>query len=419
MPRTATNRARIGETLVIDATSAANWTELSGAGVTKTTDTTVLFEGNPTTRVDVPAALATNFEIGVSTTIGNFPTNWLATAQQERLGVLYKASDMTRLTGIAFYVGDSGYTNFANGNADASNAITRAVAQEWTAAFKSTAAWSTTGSPVYTGSRRTKIRFTVTSGEAFSIWIAKYAVAPLIGAGFSLVFDDGYDEHYNFVYPQCLARSIPCSFSIDRALVGRSGYMTEAQLKTIASDSSGLFELVNHGYDNKSATTLGNEEYIRQMNLTRDYLREIGAGNAANFHVLVQGATSRDLRARMLANGYQGAREVGSSDRSWSGYWMSHSQLYCLDLPASCNLEDTQPLATVKGYVDNAVKRGQLFVAMGHFVDPAAAGTTQYTEADVTALLDYVVGLRRQGLISTYKMSDAVRVYARGGRKIA
>jgi hypothetical protein len=54
---------------------------------------------------------------------------------------------------------------------------------------------------------------------------------------------------------------------------------------------------------------------------------------------------------------------------------------------------------------------GGTFVAMGHRFD-TTAGTIQWTEADMNALLDFVVRRCKQGLLDLYKFTDLIDVYA-------
>jgi peptidoglycan/xylan/chitin deacetylase (PgdA/CDA1 family) len=406
MPRAAVGFPLSGAQTLIDGISQANFSELSGAGATKTTDSAVTFNGAATTRVFVPSTLTTNFEIGVTTASVNFP-GYVGDPLPNRLGIIIKTDAPARITGISVYVGDASYTNFGISTSEAGNLPNGTDWGLMTAAN----AWAKTGSPTFSGARRTKVRVLLVAGPDCNVWVAGFYALPAPRAAFCLICDDAYDEHYSYLRPACLSRGVPVSISVPGGLIGGAGHMTNAQCREIAADSSGLIELVNHSMTNTSYVTQGLPDYVADVNRCRDYLRSIGAEKGADYHVYVQGFYDQTLVSALIANGYKGAREVGASNRSFNRPRIALNPRERYALPASCNLEDTQPLATVQGYIDNAIAVGGTFVAMGHRFD-TTAGTIQWTEADMNALLDFVVRRCKQGLLDLYKFTDLIDVYA-------
>ena len=245
----------------------------------------------------------------------------------------------------------------------------------------------------------------VTAGADANVWVAGYVVFGRSRATFVLTCDDGYDEFYTYLYPACVSRGIPVSMSISSALVGTAGFVTAAQCREMQADASGLVELTNHAKENNSYSTLGLSAYMSDVEECRRFLRGVGATDSASCHVYVQGAFDSNLQSALAASGFSCAREVGASDRSANRQDLYFNPLSRYALPASCNLENTQPLATVQGYIDNAIRAGGLFVAMGHRFE-AAAGTLTYATSDMDALLNFVALRRNQGLLDVIKMSE-------------
>lgn len=406
MPRAA-DRPPV-QTTLIDCTNAANFTELSGAGVTRTTDAAVTYNGAATTRVFVPAALATNFEIGVNTAAVNFPYLSTGAPVNNAIGVILRTDKPSRITGGSVYVGDASYANFG-----LSSMAAIAANDDWQLML--TGAWTPTGSPVYSGLRRTKVRITVQAGEDANVWVAGFVMFSRNRAAFVLTCDDGYDEFYSYLYPACVSRGIPVSMSIASGLVGQSGHVTAAQCREMQADPSGLVELTNHARVNDSYNTLGLAAYMNDVLECRRFLQDMGAKESASCHVYVQGVFDATLQRALMDNDFGCARGVGASDRSWSRQDMYFNPLRRFALPASCNLEDTQPLATVQGYINNAIATGGAFIAMGHRFE-AAAGTITWTQADMNSLLDWLALCAKQGLIDLLKLSDVVPNYVQGLR---
>jgi len=407
MPRAANRPPE--QTSLIDCTNANNFTEVAGAGVTRTTDSSVTYNGAATTRVFVPAALATNFEIGVNTASVNFPYLTPGAPVPFSIGVILRTDRPARITGGSVYIGDSSYTNFATGLMSAISAN-----DGWQ--FMLTGAtWTPTGSPTYSGARRTKIRIMVLAGEDANVWIAGYVIFARNRPAFVLTCDDGYDEFYSYLYPACVSRGIPVSMSIASGLVGQSGHVTAAQCREMQADPSGLVELVNHARLNDNYNTLGLAAYMNDVLECRRFLQSVGATDSSSCHVYVQGQFDATLQRALMDNGFTCAREVGASDRSWNRQDMYYNPMRRFALPASCNLEDTQPLATVQGYINKAIATGGLFVAMGHRFE-AAAGTITWTQADMNSLLDWLALQAKQGLIDLLKMSEIPTRYVNGVR---
>lgn len=390
------------EFVIVDGSNDANWTELTGAGVTKTTDYNVLYEGQPTTRFFIPGALSTNFQIGTIGATALFP-NWDGIKSPQRYGVIFRASDISRVTTWTLFVGDSSLTNYYNGGPLGKSSIDW-PSNEWIASTKGTPTWTITGSPSWSGLRRTRLRFTVTAGADMYIWVAKLTVAPFARPAVILSFDDGYDEMYTFLKPACEARNIPCSFSIDAAYVGTAGYMTEAQILEMANNPKNLFEFVTHGYANGQYSTIGLNNYIANNEVSRNWLKERGITTTPDVHIYVGGSYDATLAAAMKSRGIIAARNTNGLGRYQHPFWDIRDAGTRLAMQLGAKLDNTESLTQVKAYVDAAIAAGQLCIIIGHRID-AAAGVIQWAEADVLALLDYLVAKRTTGLldIHTYK----------------
>lgn len=412
MPRQSLTVEDLATTL-LSGSSSANFPTIAGAGVTLTTDTSVTYQGQPTTRVFVPAALATFFEVGVPGATIAMPQWGSETPQPGQFGLVVMTDKASRVSSVSHYLGDATYANFATSSMAT---IDLPSDNEWITFFTAQP-WSTGGgTPAYTGSRRWKIRVQVTAGQDMYFWIAKLIAIPRERGAVCFVSDDGYDEHYSYLFPACVSRDVPHSIGIDYGLIDTAEFMTRAQLVEI--NASNVVELVNHGYLNQSYTAVGAAAYLRNALNCRAYLNDVGVGASASAHVWVQGANGNDVIDLMKEQRFTHAR-VATTVQS-TGYKRSRgrwSPRSTYRIPISGSLENTLTLAQAKAAVDSAIKEGSLAVFMGHKFEAAAAALTWAT-ADMDALLDYVVLKKKQGLIDTLKFSQVPRWLA-GARATA
>ena len=388
----------------INCSDAANITDFgtfAGGTPTKATDTTVTFNGSATTKVVIPQGV-TRFDFGVSSGITP-PLGWDGT-----MIVAVRVDVATRMetTGATFvaYAGDASYTNFYAGTYTGAAPVNYGYLNpgEWNYIKFMPERWATGGgSPTFASVARMRVRVSPVAGSAdFNMWFGGFFLPTAHRACFAVVLDAGYDEQYTFVKGEAETYGVPVTFGIISELIGQSGYMTLAQLRTLAADPA-MFAIVNHSSDDQTYTQVGSVEgMVANFNECRDYIRENGLDvyDSARHIVYPGGAHDAALKAALASAGYKTARNAATTVLvpHLPTYAPTDPQLW--SLPLVDYLDSARSLANVKASVERTIQYGGLGIINGHKFD-AAAGTIQWAEADLTALFAYLQEKKQQGLI--------------------
>jgi hypothetical protein len=292
----------------ITVASTTPWNDQAGTGLTLAVDTAVLFNGQPTLRLDIPASSSGTYRVGTTLATLNMPYLW----DGKQLAVAVKSSNMTACDGVTgVLLGDATFTNFYTftGQRNAAN-VPQAnwVAGDWIISRGTVA--TQTASGTFVGQKRLRINFTISSvGTATQIWIGFVGIAAQKKPTVILSIDDGYASGYSFIAPLARYYKIPVSFGIDRSYVGTANYFTSAQIQELQADPSNLFEFVTHGFNNQTINTTTVEAYIADQVATRSYLRGLGInGDGPNHHPWVQSLYSNTAQAQLKAAGFLSAR---------------------------------------------------------------------------------------------------------------
>lgn len=366
---------------------------------TLSVDSSVTFQGRPTTKcVIVGSGSNANVELGVTSAILSLG----ADAQQllsRRLLVAVKTDGANTPSSVSMYMGDGSYSGFRIYQPTG----TGATADGWRLYEQDRpGASSTTGSPpAFSALQRAKLRIVMTGNVAAgTVWVALCAVAPTITPTVVFTCDDGYDE-WAWLAAEAHARRVPLSLGIAADYVGGAGYLTAAQIQSIAASYGDMVEFTNHARENSSYATLGLSTYCSHVDYCRDYLIGLGLdAYAAKLHQYVQGSFDSTLIAELKSRGYLACREVGSANRSAKNASITlGSDTAAHSIPATCNLESSQNLSTVQGYITTAATTGTAFI-MGHRFEPAAGTITWINGYDasygVLNLLDWLAQKRDQ-----------------------
>lgn len=305
---------------LIPASDISKWPDRSvPAGGQWVQDNAVLFDGKPTLRLDIPAGQSGTFRIGTTVEApGSLPYAWAG----DGLNVALMSSNLACVSGVDVLVCiDTAFAGWYNWGGERNVGQVPEpgyVANEWMC-FKpvgSGGVITTNGTAgaftTLSGQRRMRINLSVTSvGTATSVWIGLFAVAPKRKPTVIISADDGYASWYSFLRPLAKFYQIPVSMCIDSAYIGQPGYLTEAQIREMNADPSGLFEFVNHGRNNESYGTVGAAAYYANMEATRARLNGMGINDGALHHAFVQGQYGNDIIALMQAGGYLSGRAGG------------------------------------------------------------------------------------------------------------
>ena len=386
---------------LISVASTTSWNDQAGTGLTLSIDTTVTFDGQPTLKLTIPAGSSGTYRVGTSGATLYMPYNWDGT----QLAVPVRSSNMTAvspLTGVL--LGDSTFTNYYTftGQKDAAN-VPQAnwVAGDWIIARGTVA--TGTGSPSFTGLKRLRINFTVTSvGTETNVWIGGVFIANPKKSTVIISIDDGYASGYSFVADVARYYKIPISFGIDSYYIGRDNYMTAAQIQELHADKSNLFEFVTHGYSNHNISTSTVEAYIAEQVQTRSYLRSLGVmGDGPNHHPWVQSLYSNTAQTQLKAAGFLSARAGAATPLSMHDALMQtgdekrlYQLLNCCTLTTGLSLAQAQTAVTTAISTENY---GVTHVNAHDFATADAASPPTWSYDKFIDLMGWLDGQRTSG----------------------
>lgn len=389
------------------------WNTDKTAGITVAVDNTVLFNGNPTLKITIPAGTSGTCKVGCATAIANVPYNWdrndfaLATMYSGFTG--YDMSS-TFPPNVTAYVGDSTYANFwsANGYIGGNYPEQKPRQGEWWVEKKIASQFSSSGSPTIAANMRCKLQWTqVSQATECYIWVGCFGrMMPRKKPTIIWTLDDGYSSWYSFIYPLFKHYDMPVSMGIDSYFVDQATWLTKSQIQTMFSDPSRCFDIVNHGVNNQNYNSLGASAYYQTMEATRRYLQGIGIyGDGPLHHPYVQSVWGNDLIDLMKAGGYLSARAGAASA-------VSHGKDSLLKEDKDrwlCNiasaLTSTKTLAQAKTDVDTCVTNNTFAMINAHDFVTSAPSTYQWTFSDMEQLVGYVASLRDAGSLEVKSWS--------------
>lgn len=391
-------------------------------GATRTfvaSDASVVFNGRPTTKVSVTAAgTGVSLEIGTSAATVNLAGQAAALPARAMMVAAKIAPSMGVPTKATIFVGDATYAAL-----DVYEATHVETVGEWM--YFSTPLGvpsSVTGSVNYGAAVRVKVRLTFPSAvQVGDCWVSSAYALPQPQPTVVWTNDDGYTE-WTWLAAEAAKRGIPLSFSVASDLIGSSAFFwTEAEMLAVANHPSGLFDINNHARVNTSYAVDGLVNYRAAVNYCRDWLVARGIPReSASCHAYVQGSHDDAIASALRADGFSGARIVGTAGRGAANIMSAIAgadSLMSRKVPAVCNLEDTQPLSTVQGHINAAVKTGTAFI-MGHrFL--AAPATITYVAGyhpthGVLDLMDWLAERRDVDGWRLLKFSEWAAEVARG-----
>ena len=384
----------------------ATWT--GGTG-TLTVTREVTLDGRSTLRVDMPSA-CTRVELGVIAGM-TVPSTW-DVGVNRTFGIPFNVVDRSPITTVQLYVGDSTYTAYDLTTLDVN-------AQEaWNGwhVIRYRDGWPGDFAPTKTGPvsaanvSQGKIRINKSAGTAATLYLSWGGVMPRESARILWTADDGYDEWATWLQPTATLYGIPFALGFDRFYAGTANFMTEAQIRTMAADTSGLFELYPHAYNNLGVSDIGAAAYLVNDDATWAWLQSLGVRNGRNYHPWVKGQHDDTAVAGMAARGVSLARTVLGYTTLGRTYTPALGEaqraLTKLRMPIGLSLESGYTLANGRTAIDTAISTGGTLVIMSHeFVDSGATGL-QWTKADAEALMAYAAGRERAGLAVNVKASD-------------
>lgn len=431
---TGANRLTFGQTKaaanleIMPTNDVSMWNTDKTAALTVAVDTTVLFDGRPTLKITIPAGTSGTCKVGTIVANALIPYGWdkkdLALALMHSGFTGYDWST-TFPPAPVMYLGDSGYTHFwTSGASLGTYPEIKPRADEWFVA-KPPATWGTgggtpdtnlmTGGVINQTALRCKLQWTqVSQATDCYIWIGFFGKMPKRRKA-TLVWcmDDGYAEWDTFLKPLFKHYDQPVSMGISKDLVGRSGYLTAAQIQALYNDQSRLFDIVNHAVDNTGYNTLGAAAYYAHVTTNRDYLRSLGiTGDGPLHHPIVQSQWGNDLVDLLSAGGFLTSRSsvMNAAMHGRDQLIRSGQDKLRWILGADAFLGSGTNLAAAKAVVDAADTAGDFYMIGGHeFKDSGGVAAYTWTRSDMEQLVGYVQAKVEAG---THEVKSWSRWYA-------
>lgn len=355
-------------------TALINETVPSGGGLS--VDGTVLFLGEPSTKVNIPINLGSpTFEVGTSTASFN-PGSEAEQAFARTKVFAVKTDGANTITGARLSVGNGTLTvgyqfNRRNLYTDTHDG--------WTIFVREPGADTVGGSPDLSGNVRTRLTLTASGNiVAGDVWIGFAGVLEAQPPTVVLTFDDGYAE-WTWLAGELASRGLPASFGIAYGDVDKAGYLTASEVQAIGNHASGLFEITNHAEGNDSLADLGLSTYIGEVEACRTYIEGLGLPSyPARLHAWVEGVFSVDAVDDLKGLGYHSARAVEvpgqvANHVSIAFDGAGSNALYAI--PATAYLNSSHTVAQVKAQIELAAPGGTVFVVGHRFGDTANSAT--------------------------------------------
>ncbi len=202
--------------------------------------------------------------------------------------------------------------------------------------------------------------------------------SPLPSGMVSLTFDDGDLSQYQNALPILTAAGMKASFYIITSEPGSgdSGYMTWAQIKSLASQG---FEIGGHTQTHPYLTTLTSAQ--AQKEISGSFTDLVAQGLSPKTFVYPYGDRSPATDALVEAAGYIGSRG------SYYGLDAPFTPRYNLD---DIRVDSTTSLASIEAEVDQAVADKRWLVLEIHDVLPGGGDTYTITPAFFQSLVNYI-----------------------------
>ncbi|QFG24405.1 polysaccharide deacetylase family protein [Actinomadura sp. WMMB 499] len=219
------------------------------------------------------------------------------------------------------------------------------------------------------------------------------------GTVVSLTFDDGHRDQYDVARPILDAHGMDGTFYVNSSRVDVPGYMSLAQMRTLAS---GGHEIGGHTLTHANVPSLPEAEKRRQVCDDRAAL--LGMGFEVRSFAYPFGAVDQDSMNVAEHCGYNSARTVGGlvspggcagCDRAET---VPPAAPYAVRTPASVRTGTT--LDQLKGYVTQAEQSGGGWVPLVfHHVCDGCGDVYAVTPATLDAFLDWLQGRAPGGTV--------------------
>lgn len=268
----------------------------------------------------------------------------------------------------------------------------------WNYLVKGKASFTVAGAATWTDPIvKMRVRLTRASGAPV-VYVDQISHGALRRPKVILTFDDSWESQYTEAFAYMQTKSMKGVVYNVAELVGTDGFMTLAQLKEMYEAG---WDIAVHG----EATLPSLADLAAQkaeIAAQRQYLLDNGMIRAANHYAYPGGQYNDDSLTALAHLGFLTARTTKNRVQAHSVL----DERYVLSRYGV----NIYPLATVKGWVDQAVAAGGAVLLNFHRIvaTPDASGM-EWSTANFRGLIDYIATLRDAGTLDVVTVSEWYR----------
>lgn len=207
-----------------------------------------------------------------------------------------------------------------------------------------------------------------------------------------ITFDDARVSAYTEAFTKMQSAGISGTMYCNGALIGQPSYMTLAQLQSMYEEG---WDVANHTYNHVNLSTLSLAAAIDEIKLQEEWLTQNGFTRALKHFAYPQNAFSGYADDAVAALEFKTARAQAGLFSTLGGKPGIPGDHHILPW---VNLNNTITLADCKAWVDQAIQRGSTLIFAGHIITATPTLSTEFSTANFSALVDYVISKRNQGL---------------------
>jgi len=388
----------LGEVFFPCGTALVDTRGAAGAASSIAVDTTVTWNGKPTTRVQLTTAAAAPL---VQAQSNATPSLTLGTNGQafvtRKIVCPIKVTNNT-IASVQFVVRAPDVSN------QIAASLTKIGTMEdgWELWTTNVVSSTTTGTPDLTSAVRGMINVTCTANaQPGNFHFGEVSVLPLPTPSVVITLDDG-TVSWPWVAAEAAKRGIPVSFGITGDNINKAYGLTEAEIIGLATDYGGMHDVNNHNKLHSTYTTLGLSAYVSNLEENRLRLQALGIpSKPLLFHAYPSGDYDQALMDALRDLGYL----CGRTTVSGTGIQRAHNEVLAMsdgyigafDVPIAVQLDNTHTLTEAKSFITTSSVYGTAFV-VGHKFEAAASATGWIKGYDDTSgflgLLDWLAERR-------------------------
>lgn len=284
----------------------------------------------------------------------------------------------------------------------------------WSSYTISRSQFTTSNGATWNTVNKFRIRLTsVNGGGTNSISIARTALGERHSPIFCLTFDDGYASCYTIVKPMLEAAGLRGTFYITKGTVnGGAYYLTTAQVKELYD--------AGHMIGNHFKNHLNNLNNIPAADVTsgwrecEDFLISIGCPKHAK-HACYLGNDGFRVPTVQTYNATKTAGMVSAVTTQDGPSYLPgtrRDRLYIPRISVGLGVSDT----TVKSRIAEVSKYGGMGMIYAHNIAATESVQADWATSKLQSVVDYLVRLQRQGLITHMTVADALDAIDSGRR---